>query len=106
MPHPLANHPIVVACGGAIALAGLSKAKYTRGFACVRQLESTSDGYVVVEMDDDRVFVADLESLQSLHGAHQSRTPVRYWINNFKRIYGVPRGNLGDISLVSRFSGK
>jgi hypothetical protein len=106
MSHPLQNHPIVAALGVGGALMALNKVKYTRGTACVRLVEKTSDGYILVEMNDDRVFVADEESLQSLMGAYHSKTPVRYWINNFKRVYNVPRGSLGDVSLITRLSSR
>jgi hypothetical protein len=88
--------------GASVAVWGLGKAKWRSNTAYVRHLESTADGYVLVEMDNNDAFVADLEQLQSLHGAQQSRTPVRYWINNFQRFNGLPRGGLGDVSLVKR----
>jgi hypothetical protein len=97
------SHPFAWTIGGAIAVGGWQAAKWRQGTSYVRNLESSPEGYVLVEMDDDNVFVADPEHLQSLHGAQQSRTPVRYWINNFQRVYGQPRGGLGDVSLVKRF---
>ena len=81
----------------------MNNAKWVRGTARVRDISSSPEGYVLVEMDDDNVFVADAESLHSLHAAQQTHTPVRYWINNFKRVYGRPRGGLGDHSLVKGF---
>jgi hypothetical protein len=96
------SHPVAIAAGAGFALFGINKAKWASGTACVRQLEATSDGYICVEMEDNKAFIADLEYLQSLYGAQQSRTPVRYWINRFERYYGLPRGGLGDISLLNR----
>jgi hypothetical protein len=96
MLHPFKNHPVVagVTILGGIALK--NHAQWRKGSAYVRHLESTPDGYVKVEMDDDYTFIADPEHLQSLHGAQQTRTPVRYWINNFKTVYGLPRGGIGE----------
>ena len=88
--------------GGVVAVWTLKKAKWKYGSAYVRHIESTADGHVLVEMDNNDAFVADGEQLQSLHGAQQSRTLVRYWINNFERFNGLPRGGLGDARLVNR----
>jgi hypothetical protein len=90
------NHPALVGGTLLVGLAAKNHAQWRKGTACVRHLESTPDGYVKVEMDDDYTFIADPEHLQSLHGAKQTRTPVRYWINNFKQVYGLPRGGLGE----------
>lgn len=97
------HHPVTWAVAGSIAVAGAQHAKWNKGTARVRHLESSPEGLVLVEMDDDNIFVADPEHLQSLHSAHQTQTPVRYWINNFQRFYGRPRGGLGDVSVVKRF---
>jgi hypothetical protein len=98
----MVHHPIRWAIGGTLAIAGASRAKWREGTACVRHLYSTPDGFVHVEMDDNNVFVADAEQLQSLHAAKQTHALVRYWINNFQRVDDTPRGGLGDISVVKR----
>ncbi len=97
------HHPVTVGLAAGVAVAGVNKAKWKRGTACVRRLTSSPEGYLSVEMDDNSVFIADQENLQSIHSAQQNQTPVRYWINNFQRIYDIPRGGLGDISVVKRF---
>ena len=96
MWHILRNHPVIAGGGLMVGLAVKNRAQWRKGTAYVRHLESTPDGYVKVEMDDDYTFIADPEHLQSLHGAKQTRTPVRYWVNNFKTVYGLPRGGLGE----------
>jgi len=96
------GHPVLDIAVGLAAVALLKRAKWNHGSAYVRALQSTPDGWVVVEMDNNDAFVADLEQLQSLHGAQQSRTMVRYWTNNFQRVGGLPRGGLGDARLVNR----
>jgi hypothetical protein len=96
------HHPVAWAAASGLALVGLNRAKWKEGTARVRLLESGPEGLVLVEMDDDNIFVTDPEYLQSLHSAHQTQTPVRYWINNFQRLYGRPRGGLGDVSLAKR----
>lgn len=97
------SHPVAWAIGGFGALKALDKVKWVHGTARVCYLESSPEGWVLVEMDDDRVFVADPETLQSFHAARQTGTPVRYWIDNFHRVYNRPRGGIGDISIVRRF---
>jgi hypothetical protein len=95
MWHILKNHP-VIAAGGLMVGAGVKHhLQWRKGTAYVRYLESTPDGHVKVEMDEDYTFIAVPEHLQSLHAAKQTRTPVRYWINNFKTVYGLPRGGIG-----------
>jgi hypothetical protein len=96
MWHVLKNHPLIASGGLLVGLAVKDHVQWRKGIAYVRYLESTPDGYVKVEMDDDYTFIAGPELLQSLHGAKQTQIPVRYWINNFKTVYGLPRGGIGE----------
>jgi hypothetical protein len=98
--HPLATGIAIATAVGAGAI--LAKAKWTRGTARVRDLVIRPGGWVVVEMDDHAVFIADPENLQRLQSAQQSGAPVPYWINNFKIIDGRPHGGIDGIGDTTR----
>ena len=52
------HHPVAWAVAGSVAIAGTNRAKWSKGTARVRHLESSPEGLLLVEMDDDNVFVA------------------------------------------------
>jgi hypothetical protein len=103
--HLIHAHPVAATAVGLGTIAMANKDKWTRGTARVRDYQTIQDGNVLVEMDDDNIFVADPEVLPSLYAAKKSGTLVRYWINNHKSFYKQPRGGLGDDSPFKGFMG-
>jgi hypothetical protein len=94
--HAVMRHPVVASA--IIAAAALVAArKWSQRTARVRNLAISPEGWVLVEMEDDEAFAADPEHLPSLQVAWEARTPVRYWVNNFQSLHGLPRGGVGDI---------
>jgi hypothetical protein len=96
-PHRIMSHPVVASAVNVVAALAAARIKWSKGTARVRDLVISPEGWVLVEMEDGKAFSADPEHLQGLHVAWQAGTPIRYWVNNFLRVHGLPRGGVGDI---------
>lgn len=97
IPHPLAflaHHPLVATTVTGAALLTHQAVKWTEGRARVRYIAAHEAGRILVEMDDDKAFIADPVLGPSLRAAQENQAPVHYKINNFARFYGMPCGNI------------
>jgi hypothetical protein len=84
---------------GALVLGGLVGASYLqwqKGVACVRGVYTDGEhGKPIVELDNNRRFLAEPELVPSLVAAQQTQQPVNYWINQATGVNGIPCGGLG-----------